>query len=157
LNIATFNRRLLVLFLVLLGIVVALIVMARSSSEEQVDSWDTDYAPTTEKRQYNLSDSSNAVRMNVTVVREGDVNLFLGWSESSEEMTAFVEAVSGATPVDGTTDETFTNLIVFFFSDGDSFSATYSRDRELLMFNEQLYSPAGEITPLIVSGEERYN
>jgi hypothetical protein len=156
-NIIASNRRLLILFLVLLGIIVALIAMVRTSGEEKVDSWETDYVQTTEKRDYSLGDAENAERMNVTVYRDDDRPLYLAWSAGSEQMDSFVAAVAGATPVSGSSDETFSDLIVFYFQDGDSFAMTFSRDHELLMFNEQLYSPAGEIVPLIVSGEERYN
>lgn len=151
------NRRLLVLILALAGLAAAVILMARSSGTEQVDSWQTDYAPTGAAKHYAIADVQTASRMNVTVYDDNGQPQYLGWSGGSEAMESFTSAISAASPVDGEPDETFADLIVFYFKDGDSMALTYSRQLDLLMYDGQLYQPTGEIGPLIVAGEERYN
>ena len=151
------NRRLLLLFLGLLALAAAVVFMARNGGSDQADSWETDYSPTGEARQYSLEDVRVSSHMNVTVYNGDGQPSYLGWSGGSRAMEEFVTAVAGATPVEGEPDETFTDLIVFYFADGGSLAAAYSRQQDLLMFNGRLFRPAGEIGQLIVEGEERYN
>jgi len=152
------SRRRLIVLLAALAVVAALSVfLARDRGSEQVDSWDTDYSPTSEVRQHTLADARQASHMNVTVYDEGGHPAYLGWSGGSEAMESFTEAVSGASPVAGEPDESFADLIVFYFRDGSTLATAYSRSRGLLSFEGGLYQPAGEIGTLILEGEERFN
>ncbi|MHB0914062.1 MAG: hypothetical protein ACYC5A_09280 [Thermoleophilia bacterium] len=150
------NRRLLILLLAAAALGAAIVMMARGSGPEPVDSWQTDYEPTATKKAYTLADVRSASHMNVTVHDEDGQPGYLGWSGGSESMEAFTEAVAAATPTEGEPDETFADLIVFYLAGGESVAMSYSRELDLLMFNGQLYQPAGEIAPLIIEGEERY-
>lgn len=152
----TGNRRLLVLVIAAAALGGSVTMMARSSGDDRLDSWQTDYAPTTERKIYALTDVRSASHMNVTIYTDDGSPGYLGWSGGSASMAAFTEAVAAAAPVDGEPDESFTDLIVFYLADGGSIDMTYSRQLDLLMFAGQLYQPAGEISPLIIEGEERY-
>lgn len=157
-NLTIANRRLIILFLVLAALAVSVILMARGGGGSgPVDSWQTDYSPTTKAPPHTLADVRSSSHMNVTVYDAGGQPGYLGWSGGSETMAAFIDAVTGASAVAGEPDESFADLIVFYFKNGDSMELTFSRQRDLLMFGGQLYQPAGEITPLIVAGEERFN
>lgn len=155
-SISAGKRRLLILLIAAAALGGSIVMMARGGASDQVDSWQTDYAPTTERKVYALADVRSASHMNVTVYDGDGPPGYLGWSGGSESMEAFTAAVAAATPVEGEPDESFADLIVFYLADGDSVQMTYSREQDLLMFDGRLYQPAGEIAPLIIEGEERY-
>jgi hypothetical protein len=151
------NSKLLIIFLVIVASTLAVVLVVSAGDDSAVDSWQTDYSETVPERQYGLGDVRVASHLNITVYSEDGLPEYLGWSGGSEEMQTFVEAIAGASPAAGTTDETFADLMIFYFDNGDSMAITYSRERGLFMLNDQLYLPAGDITTLISQGEERFS
>lgn len=156
-NLNAAGRRLLLLFVALACLAAVVVFLARDRGTDQVDSWETDYSPTQPGRQYSLGDVRQSSHMNVTVYDEAGNPTFLGWSGGSEAMEKFVEAVAAAAPAEGEPDESYADLLVFYFDDGDSLAMAYSRQRDLLVFEGQLYQPAGDIGSLIIEGEEKFN
>jgi hypothetical protein len=151
------SRKLFIIFLVIVALALSVILVVNAADDDGIDSWQTDYSETVPEKQYSLGDVREASHLNVTVYDENGRPDYLGWSGGSEEMQTFMDAIAGASPAAGTTDETFADLMIFYFENGDSMAITYSRERGLLMLNDQLYQPAEDITTLIIRGEERFD
>lgn len=151
-----FKHKLVIVFLLLVGLALSVILFTDNGGEERLDSWQTDYARTSAAKSYGLSDARQSSHLNITVYSGEGRQKYLGWSGDSDELASFTEAVAGAVPAEGSPDESFTDLMIFYFDDGGSLELTYSRERGMMMLDDQLYRPASDITPLIDAGLKRY-
>ncbi|MHB1389918.1 MAG: hypothetical protein ACYCXF_01620 [Thermoleophilia bacterium] len=70
-------------------------------------------------------------------------------SSGTSEFNALATAIAQSRPVAGATDATFDQLLVVSFGRGDTMDLTYSPSRNRIIYGEQVYEPAADLTPLI--------
>ncbi len=104
---------------------------------------------------HSLSDAESAEFLTVFVYDEGGMLVSLMVGGSTEEFSSIAAAVAGASPAEGVIDDTFSDLLVFSFGEGDTMEVPYSRARDLLFYENQLLTPASELPPVIDSVEKR--
>ena len=75
---------------------------------------------------------------------------------STEEFRAFAEAVASARPVEGTSDATFSDLLVFSFGGGDTLEIAYSRSRNQIILTDRLFQPGVNLAPMITNVEQKF-
>ena len=75
---------------------------------------------------------------------------------STDEFSQFADAVATAGPVDGTSDASFSDLLVFSFGADDSMELGYSRTRNQFILVDRLYQPAVNLAPMISNVEQKF-
>lgn len=75
----------------------------------------------------------------------------------TDEFNAFGEAIAGARPADGASDETYADLLVLSFGEDDTLEISYSRAHNRFILGDVIYEPATELAPMIESVEQKFN
>lgn len=143
------QTRAVAVFIILLGIAIAVILIVRSqerSGSEPVNG-NVDIATTGRVRA--LSEAGKADFISIIIYEGADPAVSYMAGSGTEEFDALAEAMEQAAPVAGESDETFAVLLVLSFGRGDTLNAVYSAQRNLLMVEDQMYQPSGDVQKII--------
>lgn len=72
------------------------------------------------------------------------------------EFDGFAEAITGAQPAPGESDETFSDLLVISFGSNDTLELSYSRSRNQFILDDVLYQPTADLSPMISTVESKF-
>ena len=73
----------------------------------------------------------------------------------TDEFNAFAATIAGAQPLQGGSDETFTDLLVFSFNTDDSLEIAYSRAHNQFILEDRVYQPVTNLAPMIAAVEQK--
>jgi len=85
----------------------------------------------------------------------GNLASFMVGGETPE-FDGFAEAIANAQPAPGLSDETFSDLLVVSFGTNDTLEVQYSRSLNQFMFEDVLYQPAADLSPMISVVESKF-
>lgn len=113
------------------------------------------YEETDGGKAHNLADAGKAKFLSVFVydANGGVTSLMVGGR--TEEFSLIAGALEEASAAEGVEDETFADLLVFYFNENDTMEIAYSRRHNLLLANGRLYRPAIELAPVIAVVEAK--
>jgi hypothetical protein len=141
------------LFLILAAVILALVLIR---DHDAVDAGGSE-ARQAQERIHSLNDAARADFASIFIYQpEGDLNSYMV-SDSTDDFVGLAEAVSNAVPVSGERDESFSDLLVFSFKDQSTLELSYSSVRNLLVFGDAVYAPAGDLAPMIESIEAHFD
>lgn len=136
-------------------IIAAVLVVANYRGDGGTGAGNYEAARTATGRAHGLDDSPQARFLSIFVYdARGGVSSFMVGG-GTEEFGRFAEAIRDAQPVGETEDETFSDLLVLSFGSNDTMEMSYSRSRNLLAFNGQVYRPPLDLAAIIGSVEQR--
>ena len=145
---------LVILFLVIVS--TALVLALRFTAGNEGVETDTIDPFTAAGREHSLGDAGKAEFLTIFVYDgEGGVSSFMVGG-STQEFQAFVAAVRDARRAMGEKDDSFSDLLVFSFSDQSTLELPYSRSRNLMAAGGQLFTPSSAIGPMIAGVEARF-
>lgn len=75
----------------------------------------------------------------------------------TDEFSSIQDAIAGASSGTGNTDESFSDLLVFSFSDGTTMEVAYSPGLNSLSYGGSIYELQEDLGPTIKRVEERFN
>lgn len=142
-----------VLFLVAASVLLAVILIR---DRDAVDAGGTE-ARQAQDLHHNLGDAGEAEFVSIFVYQQGGDMTSYMVSDSTDNFGGLAAAVTGAKPVAGERDESFTDLLVFSFKDRSTMELSYSSARNLLSYEDALYMPAADLAPMIGEVEARFD
>ncbi|MHB1361317.1 MAG: hypothetical protein ACYCW5_01800 [Thermoleophilia bacterium] len=108
-------------------------------------------------REHALQDAPQARFLSVfTSNADGSLASYMVGGKT-EEFNTFAADVASGQPVEGASDATFSDLLVFSFGAGDTLEVAYSRRRNQFILGDKLYQPAGNLAPMIANVEQKFN
>lgn len=110
------------------------------------------------ERLRSLSEAGDARFLSVITYRpDGQTGASYMVGAGTPEFERLARVCASAKPVAGVSDESFENLIIFAFGQGDTLDLPYSAEHNLIMLNDQAYQPAADLAPLIVDLELKFS
>lgn len=141
------------LFLALVSILFAVIII---HDRDAIDVGGNEVREARE-RLHSLDEVSQAEFVSVFIYQdEGEMASYMV-SDSTPDFDALASAVINAAPMTGERDESFSNLLVFSFSDKSTLELPYSEARNQLIFNDGVYAPSADLAPIIGDIEARFD
>lgn len=149
-------------FTVFLAVLVALLVILAAATWIMLrDDGDIASGPQREPgvaavREHTLAEATQARFLSIFASDSaGELASYLVGG-STEEFTEFGTAITNAQPVEGASDATFSDLLVFSFGSNDTLELSYSRTRNQYLFSDRLYQPTTDLAPMIAKVEQKF-
>jgi hypothetical protein len=151
------TRPTLVLILFFAMVSLAVVLVLRYTSGVGGVETDTVDPVAREGRYHSLGEAGQADFLTVFIYdAEGNVASYMVGG-STREFAGLADAVRGAREVDGQRDDSFTDLLVFSYSDNSTLELPFSPATGMFASGERLYRPAGDIAPMIEGVVHRFD
>lgn len=138
----------------LMAILIFLALSAGDDSERTADGGERPGAAAIPPR--SLADVPQSRFVSIFVSdAEGNLASYMVGGDTPE-FDGFAEAITNAQPVPGISDETFSDLLVVSFGTNDTLELSYSRSLNQFMFEDMLYEPRADLSPMIAVVESKF-